>query len=153
MLSPPHATVTKSTATSRTVHLEAAIQVARDFDLGPDVLVAAALHDLLEDTDTTFDEIVERFGEEVATLAHCVTGEGSSRRERQRSIVEKILGTSNEQAANLKLADRIANVEAACTEGLFGLIEMYRQELPLYDAAFRLGKPEMYARLKAALKS
>lgn len=81
------------------MHLEAVIQVARDFDLGPDVLVATALHDLLEDTDTTFDEIVERFGEEVATLVHCVTGEGSSRRERQRSIVEKILGTSNVQAA------------------------------------------------------
>lgn len=28
-----------------TVHLEAVIQVARDFDLGPDVLVATALHD------------------------------------------------------------------------------------------------------------
>ena len=41
-----------------------------------DILVAALLHDTLEDTDTTYDELVKEFGERVANLVLEVTHEG-----------------------------------------------------------------------------
>ena len=40
------------------------------------VIVAAFLHDTLEDTNTTYEEIVKEFGKEVADLVNEVTHEG-----------------------------------------------------------------------------
>jgi (p)ppGpp synthase/HD superfamily hydrolase len=41
-----------------------------------EVISAAVLHDVLEDTETTYDELVENFGKRVADLVHEVTHEG-----------------------------------------------------------------------------
>ena len=38
-----------------------------------EVIAAAYLHDTLEDTDTTLDELVENFGERVAQFVHDLT--------------------------------------------------------------------------------
>jgi len=103
----------------------------------------------VEDTATTVEELREAFGPEVATLVYCVTGEGESRKARQRNILEKL--AKSPRAVNLKLADRIANVEAARAEGRTGLLHMYRMEIPLYEPVFRLGNPAMYERLLKAL--
>ena len=39
----------------------------------PEMLAAALLHDTIEDTDVTFEQIRDRFGERVATLVQCET--------------------------------------------------------------------------------
>lgn len=41
-----------------------------------DVVIAAVLHDTLEDTDTTYEELVKEFGVTVADLVNEVTDEG-----------------------------------------------------------------------------
>ena len=38
-----------------------------------DTIVAGLLHDVLEDTNITYDEIVEKFGSEIANLVEGVT--------------------------------------------------------------------------------
>jgi GTP pyrophosphokinase len=47
--------------------------VAEELMLGANPVIAAFLHDVVEDTPTTIEEIQERFGEDVAFLVRVVT--------------------------------------------------------------------------------
>jgi (p)ppGpp synthase/HD superfamily hydrolase len=44
-----------------------------NFDYEPDIVEAAILHDIIEDSDTSLNEIKERFGEKVAQLVQANT--------------------------------------------------------------------------------
>lgn len=74
------------------------------------VLVAAVLHDTLEDTRTSAVEIEARFGREVRRLVEEVTDDKSlAKVERKRLQVEHAPHLSN-RAKLIKLADKICNV-------------------------------------------
>jgi GTP diphosphokinase / guanosine-3',5'-bis(diphosphate) 3'-diphosphatase len=78
----------------------------------PVTLQAAVLHDTLEDTDTTFEEIAREFGSDVAHVVLEVTDEKGLRRdERKRRQVESAAGLSH-RARLVRLADKIVNVRA-----------------------------------------
>lgn len=94
-----------------TVHLRAVVNVIKTFDLAETYMVAGWLHDVAEDTPITIQELREQFGQRVASLVNAVTAHGASREEHAASIVEQLRGCPS--ACPLKLADRIANVEAA----------------------------------------
>ncbi|XP_063170353.1 guanosine-3',5'-bis(diphosphate) 3'-pyrophosphohydrolase MESH1-like isoform X3 [Candoia aspera] len=74
------------------------------------VLQAALLHDTVEDTDATFAEIEQRFGEEVRRIVEQVTDDKAlPRAERKRLQVERAAGLS--PAAKLvALADKLYNL-------------------------------------------
>ncbi|ACB54461.1 hypothetical protein cce_5115 [Crocosphaera subtropica ATCC 51142] len=76
------------------------------------ILIAAWLHDSVEDTSLTYDLILNRFGQEVADIVEAVTDEpGRNRKERKALTYAKT--RKNEKAIILKLADRIANLRAS----------------------------------------
>lgn len=130
------------------VHLAAVRAVLADFGHGGALGVAAWLHDTVEDTATTREEIAERFGAEVAALVWAVTGVGRSRKDRNASAYEKIRRTPG--AAILKLADRIANVEASRSR--LDKLRMYQQEAADFERALAgLGDERMWDRLRRAL--
>lgn len=54
-------------------HLVSTMLILRDYTDDEDTLIAALLHDTLEDTDYTYDELVEDFGETVATYVQTLT--------------------------------------------------------------------------------
>lgn len=54
-------------------HLISVMLILRDYTTDEPTLVAALLHDTLEDTDYTKEELIEDFGEEVARLVETVT--------------------------------------------------------------------------------
>ncbi|BAW07940.1 hypothetical protein NSK11_contig00135-0011 [Nocardia seriolae] len=85
--------------------------VLGDFGYDGDLAVAAWLHDVLEDTAVTKDELEAEFGAKVTDLVWAVTGIGASRKERNADIYRKI--ALHPPAVVLELADRIANVEAS----------------------------------------
>jgi guanosine-3',5'-bis(diphosphate) 3'-pyrophosphohydrolase len=73
-------------------------------------LQAAILHDTVEDTKTTPEEIVERFGPQVASIVAEVTDDKSlPKQDRKRLQVENGPHLSR-QAQQIKLADKISNV-------------------------------------------
>jgi (p)ppGpp synthase/HD superfamily hydrolase len=79
------------------------------------VLIAAVLHDTLEDTETTPSELEEHFGSEVRTLVEEMTDDKSlPKMERKRLQVEHASGLSA-KAKLIKLADKIANVRDVST--------------------------------------
>ncbi len=101
-----------------------------------ELLVAAWLHDVVEDTDTKLKDISELFGDRVAELVGAVTNEeGPNRKVRSALTYPKIRHTPG--ATALKLADRIANTT---TGGK--LLAMYKKEYP----DFRWG---LHARARA----
>ena len=76
----------------------------------PQLLASAVLHDTLEDTQTTFEELRERFGETVAATVLEVTDDKSlPKKERKRLQVQHARRLSR-RAKLVKLADKICNV-------------------------------------------
>jgi (p)ppGpp synthase/HD superfamily hydrolase len=114
-------------------HLARVVATLRRFGVADPVLLAAAwLHDTVEDTPTTVEDIRHAFGDDVADLVWRLTDEtGRNRKERHHLTHLKIRGRP--EAVRVKLADRIANVESSIEQRshLFG---MYRGE----HAQFRL---------------
>jgi len=75
-------------------------------------LVSAWLHDVLEDTSTTVEELTNEFGADTAVIVFAVTDEpGKSRKERHERTYPKTAATP--KAGILKLGDRVANVKHA----------------------------------------
>jgi guanosine-3',5'-bis(diphosphate) 3'-pyrophosphohydrolase len=74
------------------------------------VIVAALLHDTIEDTETTAAELRQLFGEEVADVVMEVTDDKSlPKAERKRLQIEHA-GHISERAKLVKMADKIANL-------------------------------------------
>ncbi|XP_030045529.1 guanosine-3',5'-bis(diphosphate) 3'-pyrophosphohydrolase MESH1 isoform X2 [Microcaecilia unicolor] len=74
------------------------------------VLQAALLHDTVEDTDTTFLEIEERFGKEIRQIVEEVTDDKTlPKTERKRLQVEHAQHSS-QRAKLVKLADKLYNL-------------------------------------------
>ncbi|XP_052664586.1 guanosine-3',5'-bis(diphosphate) 3'-pyrophosphohydrolase MESH1 [Harpia harpyja] len=74
------------------------------------VLQAALLHDTVEDTDTAFSEIEERFGEEVRRVVEEVTDDKAlPKAERKRLQIERA-PASSPRAKLVKLADKLHNL-------------------------------------------
>ncbi len=81
----------------------------------PVTLAAALLHDTIEDTDATHDQLVEQFGREVADVVAEVTDDKSlEKAERKRLQVEHAPHLS-QRAKLVKLVDKIANVRDVAT--------------------------------------
>lgn len=75
-----------------------------------DILIAAVLHDTIEDTDTTKEEIIELFGETVCGYVLEVTDDKSLlKAERKLKQIEHAPHLS-EGAKHVKLADKISNI-------------------------------------------
>jgi len=108
-------------------HLEEVASICDYFDLPDYVKAAAYLHDVVEDTDITADQVCAEFNYEVATLVYSVTDEaGENRKERKAKTYRKIL--AHPYGVYLKLADRIANVKACSTAKDTGMFKMYCKE-------------------------
>lgn len=76
----------------------------------PEVLIGALLHDTVEDTDTSLEEIAAQFGASVAGVVREVTDDKKlAKKERKRLQVETAPGKSD-NAKQIKIADKICNV-------------------------------------------
>jgi guanosine-3',5'-bis(diphosphate) 3'-pyrophosphohydrolase len=76
----------------------------------PDTLIAAVLHDTVEDTKTTLDELEAQFGKAVRDIVAEVTDDKSLKKpERKRLQVEHARHASR-PAKLIKLVDKICNV-------------------------------------------
>jgi guanosine-3',5'-bis(diphosphate) 3'-pyrophosphohydrolase len=76
----------------------------------PQILAAAILHDTLEDTDTTPEELENRFGHRIRKIVEEVTDDNSlPKAQRKRLQVEHAAHLSPD-AVLVKLADKISNV-------------------------------------------
>jgi guanosine-3',5'-bis(diphosphate) 3'-pyrophosphohydrolase len=76
----------------------------------PPVLAAAILHDTVEDTETSLDEIARRFGDEIAAIVGEVTDDTSLPKARRKALQVEHASDLSRAAKLVKLADKICNV-------------------------------------------
>lgn len=119
-------------------HLQDVHDVLLRFDVTDrNLLTAAFLHDILEDTDVSRETIQDIFGHDVALLVYAVTDEkGENRKERKALTYPKIRTVTG--ATQLKLADRIANIENSLRTDEMRMFRMYRKEHAGFSLALRV---------------
>jgi guanosine-3',5'-bis(diphosphate) 3'-pyrophosphohydrolase len=82
-----------------------------------DTICAAWLHDTIEDTDTDFDSIRDRFGKNVADIVVSVTKDNRLPKKQREIKYAKDLKSSNIKSKIVKIADILANVNDAPNAG------------------------------------
>lgn len=88
------------------------------------VLMAALLHDVVEDTDATFADVEQQFGPDVASLVREVTDDKSlEKQERKRLQIENASKTTS-RAKLIKLADKLDNLRDLLKETPSGWTEV-----------------------------
>ena len=75
-----------------------------------DVLMAALLHDTIEDTETTADELRERFGERVASIVLEVTDDKGLPKSRRKELQVEHAHQKTAEGALVKIADKTCNL-------------------------------------------
>jgi len=118
------------------LHLRDVVNILREYNTAPDYLLCAGwLHDMVEDTPITIEEVRDSFGFRIADIVDRVTDpKNMSRKERHLISYPRIAELHD--AVIIKLADRLANVRCVKKN------EMYRKEHPLFRGW--LWKPEKY---------
>lgn len=87
-----------------------------DYHMDTDTICAALLHDVVEDTETSLDEIRKQFGSDVALMVDGVTKIGqvplNTKEEQQAENIRKILMAMSKdiRVIIIKLADRLHNM-------------------------------------------
>lgn len=99
------------------IHPAHVAHIIADLELDPQSICAALLHDVVEDTEDTYEDIAALFGETVAMLVDGVTKLGkiptSSKEEQQIENLRKMFFamTKDIRVIVIKLADRLHNMQ------------------------------------------
>ncbi|NJN75393.1 MAG: bifunctional (p)ppGpp synthetase/guanosine-3',5'-bis(diphosphate) 3'-pyrophosphohydrolase [Synechococcaceae cyanobacterium RL_1_2] len=152
-------------------HPVAVASVLRDLQGGSHMIAAGFLHDVVEDTDVTTEDIREMFGDEVAHLVDGVTKLSkfnfSSNQERQAENFRRMFLAMAEDVRVIvvKLADRLHNmrtlehvspekqvIKAKETRDIFAPLAnrlgIWRIKWELEDLCFKYLEPEDYQQVK-----
>lgn len=133
---------------SRLAHLDAVHAIAAAHGAPEQVRVAAYLHELLLDTDTTEEALLERFGPDVLVLVDGVTGRGATGQQRLDDVVHKLRAFP--PAILLAMCDRLADTWQSARDGSQADLQRYRAEWPTLQPLFaqmRNPAPALYQRL------
>ena len=76
----------------------------------PNVIIAALLHDTVEDTETSREEIREKFGQTPADLVAEVTDDKSLKKKERKALQVEHAPSLSPGAKLIKVADKISNV-------------------------------------------
>ena len=115
-------------------HLEEVVDILREFGFTEDkYIISGYLHDAMEDTAVSYNDIKEKFGIEVAEIVYAVTDElGRNRKERKAKTYPKI--KENKDAIIVKLGDRISNMRNSLLKG-HKMSDMYIKEYKEFRSA------------------
>lgn len=145
-----HEGQTRRTGEEYVTHPLAVAEILADFGMDGETLVAAFLHDVVEDTDVTLDEIAEKFGDVIAALIDGVTKldriKFSSREEQQAATIRKMaIAMSHDiRVLIIKLADRLHNMRTLGPLPEEKKLRVARETLDVYaPLASRLGVQEV----------
>ena len=155
--------------------IEVAIIVSKEIGLGPTSIAAALLHDVVEDSDYTLDDIERLFGEKVARIIDGLTkisGVFDQNVSVQAENFRKMLLTIADdiRVILIKLADRLHNMRTMASmpahkqlkiasETLFIFaplshrLGLYNIKLELEDLSLKYTEPEVYRDIILRLKA
>ena len=131
-------------------HCIAATEIACEMGLDEEALMACLLHDTIEDTDTTYDDIKSRFGTEIADIVDGVTKltrvHYQTKEDAQAENLRKMfLAMSKDiRVILIKIADRMHNMRTMEFQSPEKQLEKSRETMEIYaPIAHRLGVERM----------
>ena len=111
-----HEGQTRSSGQPYIIHPLAVAYILLELGMDTDTICSALLHDVVEDTDATLDDLKKRFGQDVAMLVDGVTKLSkiptNTKEEQQAENIRKILLAMSQdiRVMIIKLADRLHNM-------------------------------------------
>ena len=152
------------------IHPIEAAKILADLRLDKTTIVSGLLHDVVEDTDTTLEEISEKFGDDVALIVDGVTKIGkykfTSKEEAEAENFRKMLVSMAKdiRVILVKLADRLHNVRTLqylpehkqkriaketldIYAPLAARLGLWKIKSELEDTSFKFYNPEEYKRI------
>ena len=157
------------------VHTVSVSSILASMEIDRKTIVAALLHDVLEDTPVTADTLKEKFGEGVVTLVDGVTKLGKlpfkSVEDYQAENLRKmfVVMAKDIRVVLIKLADRLHNMRTISSHRREKQISIAHETLEIYaplahrlgiyqvkreleDLSFRILDPEMYYDIKRRVR-
>jgi len=161
-------------------HPLAVMKIVQDWGMDEDTIIAAVLHDTVEDTDVTLDDIKNEFGESVAFLVDGVTKLGDARSgmrdidtylpETKDNLLRLLVAVGSDvRVLIIKLADRLHNLRTLSAlppekqkkiakeslevfAPLADRLNMGRLRVEMADIAFSYVDPKRYEQLKKMIE-
>lgn len=100
------------------VHPMEAVEIVSTITSDQELLAAAALHDTIEDTDVTVEDIRREFGDRIADLVHAESdqftegvSEEDSWHDRKQAAINRLAATSHDGKI-VALGDKLSNMRA-----------------------------------------
>ncbi len=128
------------------IHPLAVAEIVAEMGLDMDAILGALLHDCIEDTDASFDEIAKLFGKTTAELVEGVTkltrANFSSSEEQQMENLRKMFMAMSKdiRVVLIKIADRLHNMRTMQYQTPAKQISKCRETMDIYaPLAHRLG--------------
>ncbi len=128
------------------IHPLAVAAIVSEMGLDSDAILGALLHDCIEDTDASHDEISNLFGETVAALVEGVTkltraNFSSSEQEQMENLRKMFMAMSKDiRVVLIKIADRLHNMRTMQYQTPAKQISKCRETMDIYaPLAHRLG--------------
>ena len=132
------------------IHPLAVAEIVAEMGLDTDAVLGALLHDCIEDTDASRDEIARRFGDATAEMVEGVTkltrANFSSSEERQMENLRKMFMAMSKdiRVVLIKIADRLHNMRTMQYQTPEKQISKCRETMDIYaPLAHRLGMQKM----------
>lgn len=98
------------------LHIYDVCQILLNNGASPDALIVGALHDTVEDTDTTLDEIYAEFGSEIAYMVDILTEKKSMPYEHRKNLQAIKVRNAPLDVKMVKCADLLANMRCLKSE-------------------------------------
>ena len=93
------------------VHPLAVMNALINFKCSEDVIIGGVLHDILEDTNTSYLELRLRFGKRVADIVKgCSENKKLSWKERKQETIDKMMNPVDYDVFMVELADKYCNL-------------------------------------------
>ena len=141
-----HASQKRKDGSPYIIHPLSVAEIVAEIGLDTDAILGALLHDCIEDTDSTYDEIARQFGSTVAALVEGVTKltrvEYSTLEEQQMENLRKMFMAMSRdiRVILIKIADRLHNTRTMQYQSPAKQISKSRETMDIYaPLAHRLG--------------
>ena len=156
-------------------HPTSVAQILTEYKMDADTIIAALLHDTVEDTPTAYEDIETLFGKDIANLVEGVTKLSKIQlvaedTKQAQNFQELVLATSNDiRILMIKMADRLHNMRTLyccnspakqkriATETmeiyvpLAERIGMHKVQTEMEDLAFKILHPDAYQNIQKQL--